>query len=457
MSLKSKVRFVITHGVPKPLHHLFDDVVDSISSSYFTRENGKGIEDIRLFIKKNSFVEIMRLTLLEELKPFRNDISTNISTRVFTEEEYDLFVNNDPNQPLDDAETNKVISDFFLKSTSEKLFTKEFDFLPNKSEILRVIRNGNNGDENGNTDIDARRLDLLSRYARLLQGVDYVKSPDNIEDFLKLYKDFPNFTEVIDYIVGALSISMLGEDKRFLMKPILLAGDPGVGKTAFANRVAEITQAPFKKLTFTTITAPWVLTGLDLSWNGGKPGKLFHLINDSGVANPIVLLDELDKAKTSDNGGNPLDVLHDLLEKETSVSVHDEALDLSMNLSNIIWIGTANHLDRIPESILSRFQIFTIGDITDKEEKAHVLGNLFKNVLKSTPNGDSFDDNLDQDVIHGLMSFNIRNCAVILSGALGQAAIRHLKEKSQLPIKLTAHDLPKNIRFDDSGGIIRGE
>lgn len=319
-------------------------------------------------------------------------------------------------------------------------------------EIIDIIENEEKSLKKGDditTSPEIRRASILRDNINVI--LPYPLKCVKIEamDKLEAMKiDFPNFVEVIDDIMGYVVLSSMGKNSYFQMKPMLLAGDPGVGKTAFAQKVSKILELKFKKLPFPTISASWVVTGLDLSFRGGKQGKLFDFLSQAEMANPIVFLDELDKSKQSSEGGNPLDILHDLLEGETSVDVIDEGMNLGINASKIVWIATANILDKIPGSILSRFKIYEIEDIEETSKKVHVIKNVYKGMVANMPNSEIFEKELDEEIAILVKNNNIRVISNILSTGIARAAKRMWLEKNKNLIKLKVEDVNYNSDKD---------
>lgn len=334
----------------------------------------------------------------------------------------------------------------FLKEKVNSIssYTGEKIRILEEKDIVNIFENEKNDKEKGLTiseSVNIKRASIIRENIHTtmdypLMSINYEK----INELEDLKKYFPNFKEVIDDIIGYISLSLIGKETYFYMKPILLAGDPGLGKTAFAKSVAKILNLGFKKIPLTTVTAAWVITGLDLSWNGGKAGKIFSILSQTGMANPIIFLDEIDKSKNSETGGNPLDTLHDLLEKETSEDVLDEALNMYINASKINWIATANDLNKIPESILSRFQIFNILDIEKENEKDFVIKNVLSNIIKDIPNGNCFSNEINIEILNLLREKNIRNINNEITRAMGKAARRNLRIKEDEKIVLLKED-----------------
>lgn len=312
-------------------------------------------------------------------------------------------------------------------------------------EIIDIIENEKKSLKKGDditTSPEIRRASILKDNSNIMIPYPLKSvSMDVMESLKEMKVDFPNFVDVINDVMGYVVLSSMGKNSYFQMKPIMLAGDPGVGKTAFAQKISKILELSFKKLPFPTISATWVVTGLDLSYRGGKQGKLFDFLSQAEMANPIIFLDELDKSRQSSEGGNPLDILHDLLEGETSIDVIDEGMNLGINASKIIWIATANNLQKIPESILSRFKIYEINDIKEESKKVHVIKNVYKGMIYKMPNPEVFECDISEDIAILLKDNNIRVISNILSTALAKAAKRLWENGAEGKIKLTKEDI----------------
>jgi len=144
--------------------------------------------------------------------------------------------------------------------------------------------------------------------------------------------------------------------------PMLLLGPPGVGKTYFSHRVAQLMGAAHASIAFDQPTAGSQLRGSDKYWGNSASGLLFNLICMGESANPVVLLDELDKSCVSGSRGelDPLAQLHGALEPETSRRTLDISTDIEFDASLTTYIATANTARGIGLPILSRMEVFAI-------------------------------------------------------------------------------------------------
>lgn len=168
----------------------------------------------------------------------------------------------------------------------------------------------------------------------------------------------PHFREVIDFVKSRIVLAR-EVASPVALPPILLVGPPGVGKTHFTLALAKAMGRPIERHSFDAAYAGSALMGSDRHWANTKTGLVFDAICLGESADPIVLLDELDKADTVSRS-SPLGPLHSLLEPVTARDVVDISVGIRFDASHVFWIATANELRNIPESIQSRFRIFNL-------------------------------------------------------------------------------------------------
>jgi ATP-dependent Lon protease len=176
--------------------------------------------------------------------------------------------------------------------------------------------------------------------------------------FKRLCQAFPHYLPVLELVRDRFAFAQL-TGKPFLIPPILLGGDPGIGKTRFSQELAKALGTDILRMPFDNGQTGSRLLGSDRNWANTTYGSVFEMVVLGCYANPVILLDEIDKASKRQEG-DPLASLHSLLEPVTSQRVRDISLDFEFNASRVVWIATANELDRIPQSLRSRFQEFWI-------------------------------------------------------------------------------------------------
>lgn len=174
----------------------------------------------------------------------------------------------------------------------------------------------------------------------------------------QLSRKFPNFVEVIDFVQAQVKLSHL-RGLALRIPPILIYGPPGVGKTAFCRALAQELETVVDIVSFDTAVGVSQLLGLDKQWANTFHGKLFELVCLGKYANPILVLDEIDKAPRGFRD-SPLTPLHTLLEEVSADRVKDVSLEFVFDASFVTYIATANELRHIPDTIVSRLRTFFV-------------------------------------------------------------------------------------------------
>lgn len=242
--------------------------------------------------------------------------------------------------------------------------------------------------------------------------------PDVLDE---LEKSFPNFSEVTDMLKG---IQALSSDTGMLkIPPIMLLGPPGLGKTMFAQALADSMNVPFRVLRMENQQGGAGLVGSSDFWSNSKAGLVFSLLTNEKCANPVIVLDEVDKANVNAQY-NPLNSLYNLLESTSAKSFNDESLpDLTLDASKITWILTANYEESIPEAILSRVRLFRIPK-PDAEQARLIAKRIYSGILnESDLLKVKFDHELSDQVISFLINMSPRRIKLSIETGLGRAAI----------------------------------
>jgi ATP-dependent Lon protease len=210
--------------------------------------------------------------------------------------------------------------------------------------------------------------DSLRRvYKKMLtRGPDrFVTKPASAAPLAQVMETCPNFRGVLEDLTNHIELATV--NKRGLkLIPIILAGDPGVGKTHFAKQLAGALGLSFQFLSMGTMSAGWVLGGSAPTWQGARHGKIAATLIEGEFGNPLYVLDELDKTG-GDSRYDPFGALLQLLERDTAQHFKDEYLDVAMDASAIVWVATANDPSLIPQYILSRMTVYDVPAPTEDE------------------------------------------------------------------------------------------
>ena len=174
----------------------------------------------------------------------------------------------------------------------------------------------------------------------------------------KTKKQFENLVAPIQRLQVDLALASAMSPADFRMTPLLLLGDPGIGKTYLAMQLAQALGVNMEKISAGGTQGGFQLTGSHCSWAGARPGALFTLLAEGQFATPVVVIDEVDKIRDSQDPVLP--VLLDLFEPQTARCFKDEFFEMQFDASRIIFVLTANSLEGVPAPLLSRLEVFEI-------------------------------------------------------------------------------------------------
>jgi len=247
----------------------------------------------------------------------------------------------------------------------------------------------------------------------------FASAPD-VKALNNLRACFPNFSEVIDTVARRAALARLAGNSIAQWPPMLLLGEPGIGKTAFVKALAETVKTHFFEIRMNSLSAGFAIGGSDMSWANGRPGLLFNEIALKDIINPVCLLDEIDKVP-SGMSHDPRGHLYTLLERDTAKRFKDEAISIPMDLSHIIWIATANNAAEIELPLLSRFTVFTIPPPTRLQAR-DIAKNIYCSLLEHEEWGKFFSKTLSDDTLDEIASASPREVRKLLFDALGSAA-----------------------------------
>lgn len=280
---------------------------------------------------------------------------------------------------------------------------------------------------------------LKSVYEKMIRsgGDRFSVKPGTMPDFDGLADELPNFREVIDDLHKQLALC-LETDDPIELAPLLLLGDPGIGKTHFARRLSQLLGTGYGFVSMSSLTAGWILSGASSQWRNARTGKVFETLVNGDYANPVIIVDEIDKT-SSEGQYDPLGALYSLLEPGTAAEFVDEFAEIPLDCSEIVWVATANDAGRIPEPILNRMNVYEIAP-PDPAASRRIAGSLYREIRNAHSWGAQFPETLDDDLADRMVGVAPREMRRMLVGAFGNAKLarRERLEPEDLSSERTA-------------------
>ena len=287
---------------------------------------------------------------------------------------------------------------------------------------------------------------LRALYEKMLRfgGQRFAVKPSGMPEMHTLFDELPNFGAVLEHIRRQLALCADSNDDVEL-PPVLLLGGPGIGKTHFARRVAQMLGTGFGFVPMSSLTAGWILSGASSQWKNAKPGKVFETYLNGEYANPVMVVDELDKA-SADGQYDPLGALYELLETQTAMRFTDEFAEIPIDASSAVWFATANDASRIPEPLLNRMNVYEI-EAPDAGGSARIAHSLYREIRESHDWGRRFPEAPSGSVVEKLALLTPREMRRAVQAAFGNAKVSGRDELQPEDVDLQRGSRKSRIGF----------
>ena len=282
-----------------------------------------------------------------------------------------------------------------------------------------------------------------------------------------LEKDHFGMEKVKERILEALAVRVMAP--KMPPQILCLVGPPGVGKTSVAYSVAKSLNRKMARISLGGVRDEAEIRGHRKTYVGAMPGRIIQAIIQAGSMNPLLLLDEVDKLG-ADHRGDPSAALLEVLDAEQNHTYRDHYLEIPVDLSNVMFITTANTLDTIPRPLLDRMEVIELSSYTDEEKlmiaKNHLLPKqMEKHGIKRSQL--RISDDAIRSMIHGYTrESGVRNLERQAGKICRKAAVKLVAEDAPKRVSVTEKNLeeflgvrryiPDHLAAEDQIGLVTG-
>ncbi|HEY1451171.1 MAG TPA: endopeptidase La [Solirubrobacteraceae bacterium] len=289
---------------------------------------------------------------------------------------------------------------------------------------------------------------MIRTYLDWLIAVPWGKRSDERLDPIAarevLDADHAGLEDVKDRVTEYLAVRKLREDRDIEADPksgaiLTLIGPPGTGKTSIGESIARATGREFVRMSLGGVRDEAEIRGHRRTYIGALPGRLVRALRDAGTMNPVILLDEVDKVG-ADWRGDPSAALLEVLDPAQNHSFRDHYLDVELDLSQVMFIATANVADTIPGPLLDRMEVISFDGYTSEEKLAIAKGYLWPR--QRDRNGLREDEvEISDDVLRTVIAEYTREAGVRslereLGTVLRKTATKIASGKAEAPVKI---------------------
>lgn len=316
----------------------------------------------------------------------------------------------------------------------------------------------------------SQEANVLRTYIETVLEMPWKKTSRDNQDIIYakevLEEDHYGLEQVKDRVLEFLAVRAL--TKKGTSPILCLVGPPGTGKTSIARSVARALGKKYVRISLGGIHDEAEIRGHRKTYVGAMPGRIADAMRQAGVANPLMLLDEIDKV-SADYRGDVSSALLEVLDGEQNGKFRDHYLEIPLDLSGVLFIATANDVSTIQRPLLDRMEVIEVSSYTENE-KFHIAKKYLvpKQLERNGLTGEmlSFSDKALEKIIHNYTrEAGVRNLERRI-GEICRKAAREFLEKKRKSVHITEGNLQKylgkekitfeNANEEDEVGIVRG-
>ena len=274
--------------------------------------------------------------------------------------------------------------------------------------------------------------------------------------------DHTGLDDVKDRIIEHLAVrkrraerNLQAVDGRGSGAIITLVGPPGVGKTSLGESVARSMGRPFVRVALGGVRDEAEIRGHRKTYVGAMPGRIVRAIREAGAMNPVVMLDEIDKLG-ADWRGDPSSALLEVLDPAQNHTFRDHYLEVDLDLSDVLFIATANVIDTVPAPLLDRMEIVALDGYTEDEKVTIARDHLLRRQLERNALRDdevAFDDDALRTIVTDYTrEAGVRSLERVLGKVLRKIATKLSTDELTAPVQVGTDDVRGYLgraRFDD--------
>lgn len=319
-----------------------------------------------------------------------------------------------------------------LEEYGDKTDVKKFRDILDKHELPEEVEKKlrEETDKMAKQPAHSQEYGVIQSYIEAVLALEWTKKSPEITDIKKaekiLERDHYGLEKVKERILEYIAVKQLKEDEKGTI--LCLVGPPGTGKTSIAKSLAEALGRKYVRISLGGVNNEAEIRGHRKTYVGAMPGRIMDAMKKAGTKNPLILLDEIDKM-SSDYKGDPQSAMLEVLDPEQNKNFRDHYIELEYDLSDVMFITTANTLENIQRPLLDRMDVIEISGYTNEEKL-----NIAKKYLVPK-----------QREKHGItgrqLKISDKMLMEIIDGYTRESGVRNLERKIGTVCRKTARDI----------------